>query len=107
MWCKAMPEILHRLLAAAVLLLAAAFAAAPAAAEDGYDLWLRYRPLPPALQQSYAPRLVQLSVPGSSPTLKAAERELVRGLEGLLGKRPGTGGILIAGTPRSSATVAR
>ena len=106
-WFKAMPDFVRRLILLATLLLAAAFAAPPAAAEDGYDLWLRYRPLPPALRQVYAPRLAQLSVTASSPTLKAARQELERGLDGLLGERPGLGGVLIAGTPRSSATIAR
>ncbi len=92
---------------ALLFLLLLLLGASPARAEDGYDLWLRYRPLPPALQRQYAPRLAQLSVPGSSPTLEAAQRELARGLDGLLGKRRGPGGILIAGTPRSSATIAR
>jgi alpha-glucuronidase len=82
-------------------------AASPAAAEDGYDLWLRYRPLPPPLQRQYSPRLAHLSVPGSSPTLEAARQELARGLDGLLGERPHNGGILIAGTPRSSDAIAR
>ncbi|HYD37133.1 MAG TPA: alpha-glucuronidase family glycosyl hydrolase, partial [Allosphingosinicella sp.] len=102
-----MPDFLRRLILLAALLPAAAVAAAPAAAEDGYDLWLRYRPLAPELQRRYAPSLAQLSVTGSSPTLKAAERELARGLDGLLGERAGPGGVLIAGTPRSSATIGR
>jgi alpha-glucuronidase len=81
--------------------------ASPAGAEDGYDLWLRYRPLPTALQRQYSPHLAQLSVPGSSPTLDVAERELSRGFAGLLGATPATGGILVAGTPRSSPEIAR
>jgi alpha-glucuronidase len=89
------------------LLLLLPIGASPAAAEDGYDLWLRYRPLAPARQQHYAPRLAQLSVPASSPTLRAAQRELARGLDGLLGNRTASGGALIAGTPRSSAAIAR
>jgi len=104
---KAMPDFLHRLILLAALLLAIVVAAAPAAAEDGFDLWLRYRPLAPEVQRRYAPRLAQLAVPGSSSTLKAAERELARGLDGLLGKTPRTGGLLIAGTPRSSPAIAR
>src|SRR5687767_9233046 len=106
MWCKAMPDFLRRLIFLATLLLPALFTAAPAAAEDGYDLWLRYRPLPPALRQNYGPLLAQISVTGSSPALRAAEAELKRGVAGLLGPRPGTGGVLIAGTPSASRTVA-
>ncbi|HEX8063436.1 MAG TPA: alpha-glucuronidase family glycosyl hydrolase, partial [Allosphingosinicella sp.] len=81
--------------------------ASPARAEDGYDLWLRYRPLPPALQRQYAPYLGRVAVPGSSPTLHAAELELRRGISGLVGARPAGGGIVLAGTPRSSAEIAR
>ncbi|HYE28412.1 MAG TPA: alpha-glucuronidase family glycosyl hydrolase, partial [Allosphingosinicella sp.] len=102
-----MPDFLRRPVAFAMLLLAMAFPTTSAAAEDGYDLWLCYRPLAPDLHRRYAPRLAQLSVPGSSPTLKAAERELARALDGLLGKRSRTGGLLIAGTPHSSPAVAR
>lgn len=91
-----------------LLFLLLLLAAQPAAAEDGYDLWLRYRPVEPAWQQSYAPLLGQVSVSGSSPTAAAAATELNRGLEGLLGRKPsGLGGILIAGSPRSSRTIAR
>ncbi|HYG46999.1 MAG TPA: alpha-glucuronidase family glycosyl hydrolase [Allosphingosinicella sp.] len=102
-----MPDFLRRLVIAGALLLAAPFAAAPAAAEDGYDLWLRYRPVEPEWRGRYAPLLAQVSVAGSSPTLLAANAELKRGLAGLLGPLPGTGGVLIAGTPRSSRTLNR
>ncbi|HEX8263192.1 MAG TPA: alpha-glucuronidase family glycosyl hydrolase [Allosphingosinicella sp.] len=90
-----------------LFLLVLLIGASPAAGEDGYDLWLRYRPVEPARQNRYAPLLAQLSVPGSSPTLQAARRELARGLDGMLGNRPAAGGVLLAGTPRSSASIAR
>jgi alpha-glucuronidase len=74
----------------------------PSFAEDGYDLWLRYRP-DPALT---AP--VRSLVAGSgSPTLDAAAAELKRGLGGLQGRElPLAGavsgpGALVIGTPRS------
>ena len=54
-------------------------------AEDGYDLWLRYRPV--AAAGSYQPHATAI-VGGDSPTLKAAESELQRGLGGLLGTTP-------------------
>ncbi|MGZ3304268.1 MAG: alpha-glucuronidase family glycosyl hydrolase, partial [Asticcacaulis sp.] len=68
----------------------AAFVAAPAVAapvtgEDGYDLWLRYRPLSAQLIAQYAPHATAI-VGGDSPTLHAAEDELQRGLAGLLGR---------------------
>jgi alpha-glucuronidase len=68
-------------LLAAVLLL---FGATSAAAEDGYDLWLRYRPLESAVRARDAPHATAIVVRASSPTLAAAAAELQRGLSGLL-----------------------
>jgi len=92
----------HRLLLAC---LAAMLFALPAASEDGYDLWLRYQPS--------APGPVRELVAGAgSPTLEAAQRELVRGLSGLAGapipvvREPGQSGAVLFGTPRSSALIA-
>ncbi|WP_114953182.1 alpha-glucuronidase family glycosyl hydrolase [Sphingosinicella terrae] len=94
-----------------LLLLALAPAAAPA--EDGYDLWLRYRAVEAEWQQRYRPQAGAIVTEGRSPTIDAAAAELERGLAGLLGTSParagavaGDGAILL-GTPRSSATVAR
>jgi alpha-glucuronidase len=78
-----------------------------ARAEDGYELWLRYHPVEPAWRERYAPLTAQVSVAGDSATLAAARTELQRGLDGLVGKRPGVGGVVIAGTPSSSRTVAQ
>ncbi len=92
----------HRLLLAC---LAAMLFALPAASEDGYDLWLRYRP------PSQVP-VRELVGTTASPTLAAAQRELVRGLGGLAGApipvvpAPGQPGALLFGTPRSSALIA-
>ena len=55
--------------------------ASSAHAEDGYDLWLRYRPVAsPAIYLTH----VSAVVGSDTPTLKAAERELQNGLSGLL-----------------------
>jgi alpha-glucuronidase len=70
-----------RLLLVAVLLLVGATGAA---AEDGYDLWLRYRPLESAVRVRDAPHATAIVVRGSSATLAAAANELQRGLSGLL-----------------------
>jgi alpha-glucuronidase len=84
----------------------------PARAEDGYDLWLRYRPLAEAARQSYAPRAATIVVQGDSATLTAARDELARGLGGLLGRAvpATTGGIedgaILIGTPASSPLIA-
>jgi alpha-glucuronidase len=64
-------------------------ASAHAAAEDGYELWLRYRPLPASLQarlRSGAASIVTLGA--GSATLLAARQELQRGLNGLTGRTP-------------------
>src|SRR5689334_12447002 len=85
--------------------LAAMLFALPAASEDGYDLWLRYRPQP----QGQVREVVAGAV---SPTLEAAQSELVRGLSGLGGapvpvvSSPGQSGALLFGTPRGSPLVA-
>jgi alpha-glucuronidase len=80
--------------------LAAPVPAMPArAAEDGYDLWLRYRPLPPARRAAaLAPSIVSLAP--DTPTLRAAQAELERGLAGLGGRLPALGGI-----PRDGSVV--
>ena len=81
-------------------------------AEDGYDLWLRYRPLPAQQRALYAPATTQLVMATPSPTLVAAKQELTRGLSGLLEKSPAladkvtSAGALLVGTPRSQAELA-
>lgn len=82
------------------LLLATALALLPgwAAAEDGYELWLRYRPLAaPALAQlqTQARRIV-LAAP-DSPTLRAAVAELQRGVAGMAGRAPALRGSVAPG----------
>ena len=54
-----------RFLAVALLLLLAI----PARAEDGYDLWLRYRPIEAAAQAQYRPLATAIVSEGNSPSL--------------------------------------
>ncbi len=81
-------------------------------AEDGYDLWLRYVPLEPALAADYRAQLGAVAAPDRTPTQRVARDELVRGLTGLLGGAPRIqnettfGQVLAIGTPQSSALVA-
>ena len=88
-------------------LLIALLLPAGARAEDGYELWLRYHPVEPAWRERYAPLAARISVAGTSPTAEATRAELERGLDGLLGRRPASGGMVIAGTPRTSRTIAQ
>lgn len=82
-------------------------------AEDGYDLWLRYRPLAAVAAAAYRAHAVELVAPAATPTQAATRAELVRGLTGLLGaaptlsERPTAAGAVIVGTPASSPQVAR
>ena len=82
-------------------------------AEDGYDLWLRYRPVESAqVVAAYRSHASQIVVSESgSPTLQAAESELSMGLAGLLSEKipvsravTANGAVLI-GTPASSAAI--
>jgi len=85
--------------ALAALLLTFA-ATASAADEDGYDLWLRYRPLAPAAQASVQAQARSIVLPGApSPTTQAAVAELQKGLAGMLGKPAAQ-----AGAPASRIT---
>ena len=60
-------------------------ASRPAGAEEGSELWLRYRPpSDPALLANYKAHIRSIVVPGASPTLDAAREELRRGLTGIL-----------------------
>src|SRR5204863_461455 len=82
-------------------------------AEDGYDLWLRYRPVgDTARLAEYRTAITQLVVASGGATMGAARDELVTGLRGLLGRdipvgrAPSRDGALVVGTPASSGVVA-
>jgi alpha-glucuronidase len=98
---------------AACALLAALLYTVPTRAEDGYDLWLRYRPLAPAQAQLYQERVSALITGDATPTQRAARSELQRGLHGLLDREIPLAntvtrdGALIVGTPASSTLIAR
>jgi len=62
-------------------------------AEDGYRLWLRYDLIDnKALLQQYRSALGAISFPANSPMLAAARKELLLGLQGLLGQTPRSSG---------------
>ncbi len=89
-------------------------ASAPGAAEDGYDLWLRYRAIEDrVLRENYRSVISYIVAPRPSPTSDIAVAELRRGLTGLLGAdMPVTSdmrgaGALLVGTPANSRAIAR
>ncbi|WP_158987235.1 alpha-glucuronidase family glycosyl hydrolase [Lysobacter panacisoli] len=81
-------------------------------AEDGYDLWLRYRPIAGAESTGYRAHATRLVAGDATPTQAATRAELLRGLSGLLGTEPVVAagvdgdGTLIVGTPASSKPIA-
>jgi len=98
-----------RLISVCLLLLMSATAAR---AEDGHELWLRYQPVEEQWQTVYRGSATTI-VPGESrsPTLDAAQAELVRGLGGMLAQdvpvtQIVTDGSVLIGTPRSSSKIA-
>lgn len=96
--------------AAACLALVALGVASPAAAENGYELWLRYRPV--AAAAALRARAARLVVQGSSATDAVVAAELQRGLLGLGGapvpraNDVAADGTIVAGTPAGSPLVA-
>jgi alpha-glucuronidase len=82
-------------------------------AEDGYDLWLRYRAVETRWLEAYRKSAVEIIAATPSATLELAKSELVRGLGGLLGTAPAIASIptkdgsVIIGTPRSSQLIGR
>jgi alpha-glucuronidase len=91
--------------------LEACICSSAAQAEDGYDLWLRYRPVSPAAQATYVENALAIVSVAETQTLAAARSELQRGLSGLLGRPVGTAvrpldGAIVIGTPKSSPIIA-
>jgi len=84
-----------------------------ARAEDGYELWLRYRLIENTkVLTQYRSQIKSLYVPGNSPTLAVIKEELLNGLSGLLGKNiplqhaPGANTV-VAGTPENIQAIAQ
>jgi alpha-glucuronidase len=69
--------------------------------ENGYDLWLRYKPLPDSLVQQYSQIISSVKILGETPALKSAADELQLAFTGFFGeKKPafiqsGTASLLI------------
>ncbi len=88
------------------VVLAGALWAAPARAEDGYDLWLRYRSLPTAQAGAVATQATAIVRDERDPTIELAAVELARGLSGLTGRAVAdstvTDGAIVIGTAKSA-----
>src|SRR5262245_15802235 len=87
--------------------------ATSAFAEDGYDLWLRYRAIEAPAAAAYRAQATAIVAPApASPTLAAARDELQRGLSGMLGSeipiaaRADGAGAIVLGTPANAPAVA-
>jgi alpha-glucuronidase len=60
-----------------------------AQAEDGYDLWLRYRPAPAEMRGVLQARSRAIvAATATTPVLQAAVAELQRGVQGMTGRAP-------------------
>ena len=70
-------------------------------AESGQNAWLRYAPLDERAAQMYESLPASVTVLGSSAVLETAQRELIRGVRGMLGKTLRAG----MGPPRENAFV--
>jgi alpha-glucuronidase len=66
--------------------------------EDGYDLWLRYAPLPSAAASAMASHAGTVVAAGRSPTVRAAVAELQRGFGRMTGRSVGEGSAPAAGS---------
>jgi alpha-glucuronidase len=62
------------------------FCCVSAIAENGAEAWLRYAPLDPQLAQRYQALPASTVVLGDSAVLASAQRELVNGVKGMLGR---------------------
>ncbi|GGA50413.1 xylan alpha-1,2-glucuronidase [Dyella nitratireducens] len=93
------------------LMLAMISCASPSRAEDGYELWLRYHPLPPAQVTLYNHQATELIAGAATSTQDVTRSELQRGLSGLLGHTVSLSdhithdGAIVVGTPGSSALI--
>ncbi len=96
-----------------LLILLALLVASEVRADDGYELWLQNHPVSDAaMLQHYRVSIAELFMEGSSPTLLIAQKEIHRGLRGLLNEEIPLAhavtreGSLVVGTPASSSLIA-
>jgi alpha-glucuronidase len=104
-----MKMVVRRFMSPVVMLLVL-LSAMQVRAEDGYELWLRYRPIAnESLREHYREAASEIVSPSTSGI---AQSELSRGLSGLLGRpepvaaRPTRNGSILLGTPQSAPVIA-
>ena len=56
-------------------------------ANDGYNLWLNYKPVAEKLQSEYNQQIKNLFIAGEFPTMNIVKSELTSGLETMLGRK--------------------
>jgi len=104
---------LRSVVAAIACSLAAVLCMLPAHAEDGHELWLRYRQVAAAQAERYRAHASQLIAGRGTPTQVATRAELLQGLGGLLGaslpvsETVTQDGAIVVGTAHSSPLVAQ
>jgi len=108
-----MPVLSGRRIGAVAIVATVLVLGAGLRADTGYDLWLRYTPVPDtAVRAAYRQAATAIVVPRGSPTAEVIAAELKRGLTGLLGAdvprvdRPAAAGAIVVGTPSGSPLVA-
>src|SRR3982751_542716 len=80
-------------------------------AEDGYELWLRYKPVSDAaVLAAYKQRITSVQLNGNSPTLQVIKEELSLAFPGLIKTTipyvsDFRNGSLLIGTPSASSTI--
>jgi alpha-glucuronidase len=97
-----------RILVLANIVLALLVSPTTARAEDGYELWLRYRLLDSHSQRVLAPAVTGVFLESTTPTLEAAATELRRGIGAMVGRVPGSqleNGSIALGTPATSEII--
>jgi alpha-glucuronidase len=106
-----MTRFVYALLTAVLTL--SIYPASSACAEDGYELWLRYRPLEAGLRGTVSRNATAITV-SESPGLpvQAAVRELQSGLSGMLEQevpvsRDLVNGAILLGTPQNNPAIAQ
>jgi alpha-glucuronidase len=55
-------------------------------ADDGYNLWLKFNPVPVAVQNNVQEQLKGMKILGDSPTMEVVQKELMQDLDEMLGK---------------------